>query len=195
MDIEEEIVYIVGRHWWAYKFVLLKAIVSIMIVYYLYQFIHTVFGGNIAINICWTIWLALYIWVTVSFFDIYLDNVLLTPTSIIIFKWFGFFKNTIDVVTYEAIESLFQTQDGILDLLFDKWNLIIRRQWHENKFEHIPHAWKTIKEMNDIIHKYKNPQEELEDEIEKDDFQLFLETMWEIIREYQAKKNSENYEN
>jgi len=102
-----------------------------------------------------------------------------------------------DTIAFHSVESLYQEQHGIVDIFLDKGRLVIRRQWHENVFEHIPHAGRTIREINSVMDKYSSWGHGEESEVEsnhwagKDDFWLFVEAMWEIMREY---KHSKAYE-
>jgi len=45
-----------------------------------------------------------------NFLDIYLDSIAVSPTSLIIYKWYGLFKNTTDVLDLSAVESVFAEQ-------------------------------------------------------------------------------------
>lgn len=192
IETDEEIVYVVWRHWWAYRWVILKTIIFTLWVFLLYSVLAFV-SEQWALIISGTIGILLYIVINIEFFDVYLDNVLFTPSSIITFKWYGLFNNTMDTITFHSVESLYQEQHGILDIFFDKWKLVIRRQWHENIFENIPHAGRTIREINAVMDKYTSPIPDSHEEDEehnpiKDDFGLFVEAMWEIMREYKEAR-------
>ena len=105
-----------------------------------------------------------------------------------------------DTISFHSVESLYQEQHGFIDLFLDKWRLVIRRQWHDNIFEHIPHAGRTVREINAVMDKYGSWWWQYEEEniSTKDDFGLFVEAMWEIMREYKQSKtyeSEETYEN
>ncbi len=192
IETDEDIVYIVWRHWWAYKWIILKTIIFTFWIFLLYYTLYFI-SPHIAIIVAWTLWLMSYLLINIEFFDVYLDNVLFTPSNIITFKWFGLFNNTMDTIDFHSVESLYQEQHWFIDLFLDKWTLIIRRQWHENIFENIPHAGRTVRELNWIMKKYSSWKGSLEEETPiKDDFWLFVEAMWEIMREYKQSKSTDD---
>jgi len=46
-----------------------------------------------------------------NFLDIYLDSIVVTSDSVVIYKWYGLFKSTTDVLEFHAVESVFYEQE------------------------------------------------------------------------------------
>ena len=184
--IDEDIIYMISHHLLTYFPVIIMSLLGIVILFFLYQII-SVFSVNLASYLVGFLGILLYFYFLFEFLDIYLDAVIVTPTSVIIYKWYGIFKSTSDVLFLEAIESVYAEQEWIIDTLFNKWDIVIRRAWHENKFDSVYNPNDVAAKLNNIINSV-NKEEEEEVEEEQDDFKLFVEAMAEVIKEYWLKK-------
>jgi len=119
------------------------------------------------------------------FFDIYLDAIVITNKSVFIYKWFGLFKSTTDVIDFEAIESVFADQSWLWDIIFNKWDIYFRRAWHDNIFKDVPNPWKVANDINTLIWEIQkeNDLEESEEKTEND-VKILAEVLADLLREY-----------
>ena len=162
-------------------------VIVLVWVYFFYEMFAT-FSPDYSKYISWTVLLLFYMWITVNFFVVYLDTIVFTKSSVIIFKVHGMFNSTSDNIAYESIESIFMEQDWIVDIILNKWNIIIRRQWHVNTFTDVENPSKEVSEIDRIIDEKKQDRLTVKKEKPKDDnFSVFVEAMWEIMKEYKSK--------
>ena len=121
--------------------------------------------------------------------DIYLDAIIVTESSIIVYKWYGILKATTDVLDFDAVESVYADQSGLIDVLFDKWDLYLRRAGHENVFEDVSSPNKVASKINDLIRQFadSNWTEEIketeEDNSKEKKIKMLAEILTEVIDE------------
>lgn len=186
--IQEDIIYMISHHILTYLSVIIMSILGIIILFFLYQII-SIFSNNLASYVVWVLGILLYFYFLLNFLDIYLDAVIVTNSSVIIYKWYGIFKSTSDVLFLEAIESVYADQEWIIDTLFNKGDIVLRRAGHENKFDSVYNPNDVAAKLNNILNSVsKESEEDSEGESKEDDFKLFVEAMAEVIKEYWLKK-------
>jgi len=185
--IDEDIKYIISHHILTYFWLMIMSFIGIIILFFLYKLI-AVFDELLARNIIWILGLGLYIYFVLNFLDIYLDAVMITDRSIVIYKWYWLFKTTADVISLHAIESVYANQNWLIDTLFNKWDIIFRRAWHENLFDNVYNPQDAANKINYMLSTIE--EKEVEKEEEEWDFQMFVEAMAEVIKEYKSKNNN-----
>jgi len=183
--IDEDVKYMISHHILTYFSLMVISLIGIIILFFLYNLL-SVFDQKLSSIIFWVLWFLVFIYFTLNFFDIYLDAVLVTERSIIIYKWYGLFKTSTDVISLEAIESVYANQNWIIDTLFNRWDIVFRRAWHENLFDEVYNPQDAANKLNYLISMIEK-EEEQEEEPEWD-FQMFVEAMAEVIKEYKNKK-------
>ena len=186
---EENIVYIIAHHWWVYVKLILFYTFFLLIWFVWYRYLSYVFDWRWLSYIFWIYWIVVYIKFVIDFMDIYLDSIVLTPQGVNIFLWEWIFKYSNEAIERNAIESVYDEQNWLLDMLLEKWNIIIKRIDEEYRFEDVPKPAM----MSNIIIEMKerftsadqgdNTQNE-----EKDKFELLVEVLWEVIKEYLNNK-------
>ena len=182
--IDEDVKYMVSHHILTYFWLMVISFIGLIILFFLYKLI-AVFDEKLAHTLIGILWVLLYIYFVLQFFDIYLDAVIVTDRSIIIYKWYGLFKTTSDVISLHAIESVYANQSGLIDTLFNNWDIVFRRAWHENFFDNVYNPQDAANKINLMLSKLEKEEEkELEPEW---DFQMFVEAMAEVIKEYKGK--------
>ena len=187
VDIDEEFVYIVSHHPIIYLPVLIISILGIIALFFLYNFISSFFP-TFAVYFCWFLWLLLYSYFLLNFLDIYLDSIAVSPTSLIIYKWYGLFKNTTDVLDLSAVESVFAEQSWLLDVLFNNWDIYIRRAGHTNVFEDVFNPNWVASKINNLILLTKSTEENTENEethdsMDEDKIRMLAQAMIEVMKE------------
>ena len=183
--IDEDIKYIISHHILTYFWLMIMSFIGIIILFFLYRLI-AVFDVSLAQISIWILGLLLYVYFVLNFLDIYLDAVLITDNSIIIYKWYWLFKTSADVIALHAIESVYANQNGIIDTLFNKWDIVFRRAGHENYFDEVYNPQDAANKINYMLSTLEKEEEE---EPEQEwDFQMFVEAMAEVIKEYKNRK-------
>jgi len=183
--IDEDIKYIISHHILTYFWLMIMSFIGIIILFFLYRLI-AVFDVSLAQISIWILGLLLYVYFVLNFLDIYLDAVLITDKSVIIYKWYWLFKTSADVIALHAIESVYAKQNGIIDTLFNKWDIVFRRAGHENYFDEVYNPQDAANKINYMLSTLEKEEEE---EPEQEwDFQMFVEAMAEVIKEYKNRK-------
>ena len=186
---DDDILYIASHHVFAYFWVIVVTIVMITITFFSYSFLK-ILSLTFATWVAWILWVIIYMYFILNFLDIYLDSIVVTSDSITIYKWYGLFKSTTDVIEFDAIESVFYEQEWIINVLFDDGDLFIRRAMHTNVFNSIHNPSHVVENINKIKQEAKSwetKEETKEENKNNSDFDVFVEAMSEIIRDYKNK--------
>ena len=175
----------VAHHVLSYFGIMMTTLGLLIILFFLYLLI-SVFSLSLASFFIGILGIILYFYFLLHFFDIYLDAVIVTENTIIIFQWYDLFKTTTDVIALHAIESVYADQKGLIDTLFNKGDIVFRRAGHENVFDSVYNPVEIANKINAIInslHKEEEVEKDEEEEVQ-DDFKIFVEAMAEVIKEY-----------
>ncbi len=191
---DEDMIYIVSHHYIAYFSTITVLFISIVIVFSLYKLI-SIFSLQIASWVAWILWIIVYTNFMLNFFDVYLDAVVITNRSLIIYEWYWLLKNSIDVIANHAVESAYSEQNWIIDTIFKKWDLVIKTASDETVFKDISSPAEVSNDINKIIFSIIEKDEEKESEKiweyeEKKwwDLDIFMKAMEEVIREYKENQ-------
>ena len=182
VDIDWEIVYIIWHHPIIYVPLMIISWLGIIILFFLYKFLVNFFP-SFASYFCWILSIFLYLYFLLNFLDIYLDAIIVTDSSIIVYKWYWLLKATTDVLDFDAVESVYADQSGLIDILFDKWDLYLRRAGHENVFEDVPSPNKVASKINDLIRQFTNNKWTEEESSEEDQKEKKVKMLAEILTE------------
>ena len=185
VDTDEEIVYIVNHHPIVYFPLMIISVLGVIILFFLYKFLY-VFSEQIASYLCGFLGLVLYTYFLLNFFDIYLDAVALTPSTIIIYKWYWLFKTTTDVLDFKAVESVYADQAWLTDIVFNKWDIYIRRAGHTNVFDNVANPNKVANDINSMLSSLEKDEQSSESEPKndkEDKIKLLAEVLAEVISE------------
>ena len=187
VDTDEEFIYIVSHHFIVYLPILVLAGIGVIILFFLYSFVSQFFP-TVATLFCWTLGLLLYFYFLLNFLDVYLDSIAVSPTSLVIYKWYGLFKNTTDVLDLSAVESVFAEQSWLLDVLFNNWDIYIRRAGYTNVFKNVLNPNGVASKINSIILSVKSGEDNSEKEkfnenINDDKIKVLAKAMIEVLKE------------
>lgn len=186
---DNDILYMVSHHVLAYFWVIVFTVITVTIAFFSYDLLKFI-SWTFASWTVWIFWIVIYIYILLNFLDIYFDAIVVTEDSIIVYKWFGLFKSTTDVLEFHAIESVFFDQEWIVNVLFNNGNIFLKRTSESNVFQDVHNPAKIVDKINTIIKSKKVDHEEDVEEEKKDedsDFKLFIEAMAEIIKDYKNK--------
>ncbi len=197
IKINEEMIYVVSHHYIAYFGTIVVLFISIAIVFSLYKLI-SIFSLPIASWVWWILWIIVYINFMLNFFDVYLDAIIITDRSLIIYEWYWLLKNSIDVIANHAVESAYSEQNWIVDSMFDKWNLIIKTAGGDTVFKNIASPVEVANDINKIIFSIVEKDEEKEweqiweyEEKKWWDLDVFMQAMEEVVREYKDRQRDQ----
>jgi hypothetical protein len=87
IDTDEDFVYIVSHHPIVYAPVMIISLIGIIILFFLYKFL-SVYFPTFASYFVGILGIWLYIYFLLNFFDLYLDAIVVTQSTLIIYKWF-----------------------------------------------------------------------------------------------------------
>ena len=183
---DDDILYVASHHVLAYFKVIVITIVIVTITFFSYGFLQML-SWTFASWVAWILWIIIYMYFILNFLDIYLDSIVVTSDSVVIYKWYGLFKSTTDVLEFHAVESVFYEQEWVLNVLFNNGNLFIRRATHTNVFNNIHNPSNIVDNINKIIQEAEFWENKEEDKKDDSDFNVFIEAMAEIIRDYKNK--------
>ncbi len=184
---DAKILYIISHDSFIYMWMLFKYLLFLVLLYGAYWLVYTYIFQWDELNTLMTwifgiSWIMVYFYFIIDFLDYYLDSIVLTETGLVIFNWDWLLKYKTQTLNREAIDAVDNEQSWIFDVAFNKWNLTIRRENEKYKFEDVHNPNKKI----ELIMETKNDlaKDETTVEPELDKFDILVETLWEIIKEY-----------
>lgn len=127
--------------------------------------------------------------------DWYNDVWIITDEWVTELHWEVFSSNSTSV-KYSSVEWLEILQNGIIDTLLGKWDIIIHKiGWENNFLLRDARKWYQILEMIDVIQKKVKEQyhKELEENQDKN-FETILKALGEVVESYMGKNGFEKDE-
>ena len=149
--------------------------------------------------IAWVLWLFLFFRWLLWFLNLYLDCILISKDSLTVFLRDGILEYKTEVIDRSKISVISHRQDSLLDKLCGKWDLLIQ-MWNDIdfSFNDVSHPRKSASKLT--LNK-KNYEEVKKKKIEQDlewdqrQFDILVDALWEVIRDYMENKdNEEKYE-
>lgn len=143
-----------------------------------------IFGG---------IGLLLFIKWVIDFLNKYLDCLILTQDSVILFLWEGLLEYKIEIFSWNKITTISWNQNGLLDKLCMKGDLLIKLEFDtEFPFLEVPHPKKQVGKLTLLKEKFLTQQKQtIEKDLSEDNerFNVLVEAMSEVVKEYMEKKS------
>lgn len=198
----DNILSIYWHDWVAYinLFIIYWILLFLIAVWYHYSLyvLHT----NVAWITFWIIATILYLSFVVHFLDIYLDCIMIQESWIVLFRWDWILSNRSESIPWDSLDSVFEQQKGIIDIVFGKGDLKIKRQEEVYVFNNV-HNPSVIR--NDILkrkeeflswhdehwhdgdhgHGHDDDHDHWHDENDK--FDILVETLGEVVLDYIKK--------
>lgn len=133
------------------------------------------------------------------FLNLYLDCILISKDALTVFLRDGILEYKTEVIDRSKILVISHRQNSLRDKLCWKWDLLIQ-MWNDIdfSFSDISHPRKSASKLT--LNK-KNHDEAKKKKIEEDlqwdqrQFDILVDALWEVIRDYmETKNNEEKYE-
>lgn len=133
--------------------------------------------------------LIIFINIIYDIFDWYNDVWIVTDDWVI---WLerSFLKSNTNSLNYENIEWIWVEQDGILDKILIKWDLVIHKIW-DDTFT-LPNASNPLKAV-DILETVSEQANQIDDS-EEDKFDMIMDALSWVVWNYLEKKEDEKVE-
>ena len=145
------------------------------------------------------IWLFLFFKWILGFLNLYLDCILISKDSLTVFLRDGILEYKTEVIDRSKISVISHRQDSLWDKVFGKWDLLIQ-MWNEIdfSFNDVSHPRKSASKLTLSKKKFEEyRKKKIEQDLEWDQrqFDILVDALWEVIRDYMENKdNEEKYE-
>ena len=146
-------------------------------------------------RIAWIVWLLIFFKRLLWFLNLYLDCILISKDSLTVFLWDWILEYKTEIIDWSKILVISHRQNSLRDKLCGKWDLLIQ-MWNDIdfSFNDISHPRKSATKLT--LNK-KNHDESQKKKIEQDlewdqrQFDILVDALWEVIRDYMETKNNE----
>ncbi len=146
-------------------------------------------------RITWILWLFIFFRWLLGFLNLYLDCILISKDALTVFLRDGILEYKTEIIDRSKILVVSHRQDSLWDKLCGKGDLLIQ-MWNDIdfSFSDISHPKKSASKLT--LHK-KNYEEAKKKKIEQDlewdqrQFDILVDALWEVIRDYMENKNNE----
>lgn len=127
-----------------------------------------------------------------DFADIYLDCIVMTDVWITLYlrEWLLEYKT--DHFDWDSIETISFNQKWFRDRLFMKWDITITLDHGiEYPFEDISNPKKQVDKILQLKNRFSVPVEQRQEdaELEWKKFDILVEALWEVVKDYIDKDN------
>jgi len=141
------------------------------------------------------LWLLIFFKWLLGFLNLYLDCILISKDSLTVFLRDGILEYKTEIIDRWKISVISHNQNSLWDKLFGKWDLLIQ-MWNDIdfSFNDVAHPKKSASKL--ILNK-KEFEEIKKKKIEQDlqwdqrQFDILVDALWEVIRDYMDNKNNE----
>lgn len=170
--------------------------VLLFVVYIAYAIVRTYYIQDIYVKrIAGILWLFIFFKWLLGFLNLYLDCILISKDALTVFLRDWILEYKTEVIDWSKILVISHRQDSLWDKLCGKWDLLIQ-MWNDIdfSFNDIAHPKKSASKL--MLNK-KNYEEAKKKKIEQDlewdqrQFDILVDALWEVIRDYMENKNSE----
>lgn len=198
--LTHDILHVINHNGVVYVQDLLKAIIPLGILLFLYIFIREYTQASYVSWIFGVLGLLIRAKYVIDFLNRYLDSLILSESGVSIFLWQGVLHYTSEFFNREKIEMISHTQNSIWDKIFQKGDIIITLDHGITfPFEDVPFPKRNAKKMLMIKEKYRHHVQDSEDgdidesytEPSDDKFNILVEALSEVVKDYMGKKNPE----
>ena len=170
--------------------------VLIFLVYIGYSIVRTYYSQEIYVKrIAGILWLFIFFKWLLGFLNLYLDCILISKDALTVFLWDGILEYKTEVIDRWKISVISHNQNSLRDKLFGKWDLLIQ-MWNEIDFafNDVSHPRKSASKLTLNKKQYEDAKKKkIEQDLEWDQrqFDILVDALWEVIRDYMENKNNE----
>ena len=146
-------------------------------------------------RIAWVLWLFIFFKRLLWFLNLYLDCILISKEALTIFLRDWLLEYKTEIIDRSKILVISHRQNSFRDKICGKWDLLIQ-MWNDINFSFsdVSHPKKSATKLT--LNK-KNYEEAKKKKIEQDlewdqrQFDILVDALWEVIRDYMENKNNE----
>ena len=130
-----------------------------------------------------------------GFLNLYLDCILISKSSLTVFLRDGILEYKTEIIDWSKILVISHRQDSFWDKICGKWDLLIQ-MWNDIdfSFSDVAHPKKSASKLTLNKKQYEEmKKKKIEQDLEWDQrqFDILVDALWEVIRDYMENKNSE----
>ncbi len=141
------------------------------------------------------IWLFLFFKWLLGFLNLYLDCILISKDALTVFLRDGILEYKTEVIDWWKVSVISHNQNSLRDKIFGKWDLLIQMGNEINfSFNDVAHPKKSASKLILSKKKYEEiKKKKIEQDLEWDQrqFDILVDALWEVIRDYMENKNNE----
>ena len=146
-------------------------------------------------RIAWIAWLFIFFKRLLWFLNLYLDCILISNDSLTVFLRDWILEYKTEIIDRWKISVISHHQNSLWDKIFWKWDLLIQ-MWNDIdfSFNDVAHPKKAASKL--ILNKKEFEEikkKKIEQDLEWDQrqFDILVDALWEVIRDYMENKNNE----
>ena len=192
---DQEIYDIIGHDILIYRWIVLKYLVILAIIYLLYLVIHQYIYNQRYLD-RWTAILGIVIYAKwlYDLADEYLDSLVITNRWLVLFRWNGLFHYTTDYFQWVSLDSVSEEQNSFWDSLFKKWDIKIRLEDEKYIFKDVSspgnQVTKILHRKDKILWRFQYHENEVAEDDANNKYELLVEALGEVVSEYVEKKKN-----
>lgn len=143
------------------------------------------------------LWLLIFFKWLLGFLNLYLDCILISKDSLTVFLRDGVLEYKTEIIDRWKISVISHNQNSLWDKLFGKWDLLIQ-MWNDINFafNDVYHPKKSASKLSLNKKNYEElKKKKIEEDLEWDQrkFDILVDALWEVIRNYMDDQNNENF--
>ncbi len=146
-------------------------------------------------RIAGVIWLFIFFKRLLWFLNLYLDCILISKEALTIFLRDWLLEYKTEIIDRSKILVISHRQNSFRDKICGKWDLLIQ-MWNDINFsfDDVSHPKKSASKLTLNKKNYEEAQKKkIEQDLEWDQrqFDILVDALWEVIRDYMENKNNE----
>lgn len=190
---DQEIYDIIGHDILIYRWIVIKYLAILGIVYVLYIVIHQYIFDHVYLR-WWVTFLGIILYAKwlYDLADEYLDSLVITNRWLVLFRWNGVFHYTTDYFQRVSLDSVSEEQNSFRDTLFKKWNIKIRLEDEKHIFKDVSNPGTQVTKIlhwkDKILWRFQYHENETAEDDANNKYELLVEALGEVVSEYVEKK-------
>ena len=146
-------------------------------------------------RIAWVLWLFIFFKRLLWFLNLYLDCILISKEALTIFLRDWLLEYKTEIIDRSKILVISHRQNSFRDKICGKWDLLIQ-MWNDINFSFndVSHPKKSATKLTLNKKSYEEAKKKkIEQDLEWDQrqFDILVDALWEVIRDYMENKNNE----